>query len=103
MTREELIEAIVEATFSDVMTVPKDEKAMRRLAKRGTLGHIGHGALRFVGGNMLGSPLLAMGPLGGAGQIGLGVGNVLRYSQKVEKARQGKHRGQEQYQNGEWA
>jgi len=50
--------------------LPKNETARKRLANRGTAGHIAHGALRMVGGPP----------------------NVARYATKVSYARSGFHR-----------
>ena len=62
----------------DFMTVPKDQKQMRKLAKRGTVGHIAHGALRMAAG----APAFAGG----------GIANAARYAVKVRNAKRGLYR-----------
>lgn len=83
MTREELIETIVEATLMDKLYVPKNEKERKKLAKRGTAAHIAHGTARFAAG----APFL----------LGGGVWNALRYAQKVDIAKKGYHREQKYF------
>jgi len=61
-----------------LFNLPKDEVARKRLANRGVLGHIGHGALRMVGGPF----------------------NVARYANKVSYARAGFHRGADSKRRG---
>ena len=57
--------------MSGGFVLPRNERERKKLAKRGTVGHIGHGALRFLGG---------------------GPWNVGRYATKVSYARSGFHR-----------
>ncbi len=96
MTREELIVAIVEATARDVLVVPKDKYEMGKLAKRRMAGHVGHGALRYVAGSAVG-----VHPVVG---LATGAANVARYVEKVQKAKEGKHRQQKKYKKrGAWA
>lgn len=53
--------------------IPKNERAMKKLAKRDAVSHVGHGALRYFG-----APL--------------GFTNTIRYGHKVRAARKGLHR-----------
>jgi len=79
--REDIIEAIIEASLMDKAFIPKNKHEMNKLAKRRAAGHVGHGVLRMVAGA----------PLGGAG----GPINLVRYLAKVNNAKKGLNRGEE--------
>jgi hypothetical protein len=74
---QSLDEGVIGRTI-DIMTVPKNQRQMTKLANRGTAGHIGHAALRMVAG----APLM-----GGGGII-----NAVRYGAKVRNAKRGLYR-----------
>lgn len=90
MTREELIEQIVEASVMDTLYLPKNEKEMKKLSSRGLAGHLGHGWLRGVAA----SPFLPP-----AGPIL----NIARYVKKVGYANRGLHRENATMKKGSWS
>jgi hypothetical protein len=105
MTRDELIEAIIEASISDHMYLPKNEKVAKKLSNRGMLGHIVHGALRYAGGNLAAAPVMApagmaIGPAAGVLGVVPGVANVARYVKKVGMANRGLHQQNSTYRGG---
>lgn len=86
-----------------VWFIPKNKQEMTKLAKRSKLKHLGHGLLRYVGGN---AGVAAMstgmyldptreGEIGhGIVKVAGGLSNVARYGLKVRHAKMGLHRRQ---------